>query len=150
VHVHQVDAELSAGEVEAPRLVPRTVVDVELGHHAPGGHERAQPAPHGHEVFGEAPARLGEVARAVVDEGAQLRPADLAGAGADVGTVVEITDDESERVREAVDQRGPELAPDYLGGPDDPGRARRLRWSELWKRVWRDDVLSAPPRCLMA
>jgi hypothetical protein len=30
---------------------------------------------------------------------------------------------------------------DYLFGPDDPGRARRLRWSDLFRRVWREDVL---------
>ena len=28
-----------------------------------------------------------------------------------------------------------------LVGPDDPGRARRLAWSELFRRVWREDVL---------
>mgnify|MGYP001593187925 FL=1 len=28
-----------------------------------------------------------------------------------------------------------------LVGPDDPGRARRLPWSELFRRVWRADVL---------
>ncbi|MBI5480154.1 MAG: hypothetical protein HY906_14910 [Deltaproteobacteria bacterium] len=28
-----------------------------------------------------------------------------------------------------------------IGGPDDPGRARRLTWSELFRRVWREDVL---------
>jgi len=26
-------------------------------------------------------------------------------------------------------------APDYLPSPDDPGRARRLAWAELFKRV---------------
>jgi hypothetical protein len=30
---------------------------------------------------------------------------------------------------------------DYLLGPDDPGRARHLRWSDLFRRVWREDVL---------
>jgi hypothetical protein len=29
----------------------------------------------------------------------------------------------------------------YLPGPDDPARARRLAWSELLRRVWREDVL---------
>jgi hypothetical protein len=28
-----------------------------------------------------------------------------------------------------------------LVGPDDPGRARRLAWSELFRRVWREDIL---------
>jgi hypothetical protein len=31
-------------------------------------------------------------------------------------------------------------------GPDDPGRARRLAWAELFKRVWQEDVLVCP-RC---
>jgi len=30
---------------------------------------------------------------------------------------------------------------DYLAGPDDPGRARRLTWSDLMKRVFAEDVL---------
>ena len=28
-----------------------------------------------------------------------------------------------------------------LVGPDDPARARRLTWSSLFRRVWREDVL---------
>ena len=28
-----------------------------------------------------------------------------------------------------------------LVGPDDPGRARRLSWASLFRRVWREDVL---------
>ena len=32
-------------------------------------------------------------------------------------------------------------APADLVGPDDPARALRLTWSELFRRVWRADVL---------
>jgi hypothetical protein len=32
-------------------------------------------------------------------------------------------------------------ATDYLAGPDDPARARRLAWSDLFRRVWREDIL---------
>jgi hypothetical protein len=38
-------------------------------------------------------------------------------------------------------QRVHESASEYLPGPDDPGRARRLAWSELFRRVWREDIL---------
>jgi hypothetical protein len=41
----------------------------------------------------------------------------------------------------AVDQQGPEPAPDYPPGPDDPERARRLAWSDLLRRVWHEEVL---------
>ena len=30
---------------------------------------------------------------------------------------------------------------DYLSGPDDPGRARRLAWADLLRRVFAEDVL---------
>ena len=53
------------------------------------------------------------------------------------------------RPTRAVDLQQPEQddpAPDYLPGPDDPGRARRLVWAELFKRVWHEDVLRCP-RC---
>jgi hypothetical protein len=39
----------------------------------------------------------------------------------------------------AVDPRPP--AADYVAGPDDPERARRLAWADLFQRVWREDVL---------
>jgi hypothetical protein len=38
-----------------------------------------------------------------------------------------------------VDQRPPDA--DYVAGPDDPKRARRLDWSELLRRGWQADVL---------
>ena len=43
------------------------------------------------------------------------------------------------RGRPAVAQRPPEA--DYVAGPDDPERARRLAWSELLRRVFAEDVL---------
>jgi len=36
------------------------------------------------------------------------------------------------------------LLADEIDGPDDPGRARRLAWSDLLRRVWQTDVLSCP------
>jgi hypothetical protein len=38
-----------------------------------------------------------------------------------------------------VDQRSPDA--DYVAGPDDPERARRLAWAELLRRVFAEDVL---------
>jgi hypothetical protein len=32
-------------------------------------------------------------------------------------------------------------AADYVAGPDDPGRACRIAWAELFKRVFREDLL---------
>ena len=40
-----------------------------------------------------------------------------------------------------VDLHDSESDTDYLAGPDDPGRARRLSWASLFRRVWREDVL---------
>lgn len=37
-------------------------------------------------------------------------------------------------------------APDYLAGPDDPERVRRLTWAHLMKRAFASDVLTCP-RC---
>ena len=34
-----------------------------------------------------------------------------------------------------------EPSPNYLVGPDAPERDRRLPWAELFKRVFREDVL---------
>jgi hypothetical protein len=46
----------------------------------------------------------------------------------------------------AVDPHAEQDATDYLPGPDDPARARRLTWSDLLRRVWQEDVLVCP-RC---
>ena len=35
----------------------------------------------------------------------------------------------------------PEPSADYLLGPDDPERARRLAWADLLQRTFADDVL---------
>jgi hypothetical protein len=37
-----------------------------------------------------------------------------------------------------------EPASDYLAGPDDPDRARRLVWSDLMQRAYAQDVLVCP------
>jgi hypothetical protein len=47
----------------------------------------------------------------------------------------------------AVDPPPPHApAPDYLAGPDDPERVRRLTWAHLMKRAFASDVLTCP-RC---
>jgi hypothetical protein len=43
----------------------------------------------------------------------------------------------------------PTLNPDGLAGPDSPARARRLAWSDLFRRVWHEDVLACPLRVLL-
>lgn len=81
-------------------LVSRAAIDVELVRPAVCDDERAQAAADVHEILGEAVAGLGDEARAVVDERAELGAADVAGRVAHVRAGVEVADDEVERMRE--------------------------------------------------
>lgn len=97
----EIDAGLYAGEVEAVRLVARPMIDVELPRDAGREAQVTQADAHAHQVLGHEVARLGDVARAVVDEGAELGAAHLAGVGAHVGPGVKVANHEGEHGREA-------------------------------------------------